>query len=270
MSKSVLISIQPYYVFLIIAKAMGWDIPQEKTVEVRKTIPRDKDWNRKAIVYCSKNKKSFAKIPREYQPLMESFLGKVIAEFVCDEIVSFGFTPYNHGEYMVSGDKEKKRDVLKESCLSFNDMYEYIGEEFGYAWHISAIKIYDKPKELSEFHQPCKNLEEYEGEVYCDCFNCDYGEDSDYGVIACRRTITRPPQSWCYVEEIVSTACCESFDECAGCCHNTNCEYFDDLLRFGDKKAFEENCVGCCCGDGTLCNKNNGGCSNYEIKPIMG
>jgi len=34
--KSVLISIQPYWVFLIIARLMGWNIPQEKTVEVRK------------------------------------------------------------------------------------------------------------------------------------------------------------------------------------------------------------------------------------------
>ncbi len=30
--KVVLISIQPYYVFLIIARAMGWKIDQEKTV----------------------------------------------------------------------------------------------------------------------------------------------------------------------------------------------------------------------------------------------
>ena len=50
MSKSVLISIQPYYVFLIIAKTMGWDIPQEKTIEVRKTVPKDKDWNKKVII----------------------------------------------------------------------------------------------------------------------------------------------------------------------------------------------------------------------------
>ncbi len=37
--KSVLISIQPYWVFLIIARLMGWNIPQEKTVEVRKDYP---------------------------------------------------------------------------------------------------------------------------------------------------------------------------------------------------------------------------------------
>lgn len=29
-------------------------------------------------------------------------------------------------------------------------------------------------------------------------------------------------------------------------------------------------CAGCCCGDGAECNKRNGGCMNYETKPIMG
>lgn len=32
--KSVLISIQTYWVFLITAQLMGWNIPQEKTIEV--------------------------------------------------------------------------------------------------------------------------------------------------------------------------------------------------------------------------------------------
>lgn len=59
-------------------------------------------------------------------------------------------------------------------------------------------------------------------------------------------------------------------NECIGCCHYTECGYFDDSIRLGEEKAFAENCVGCCCGDGTSCNKNNGGCANYETKPIMG
>ena len=39
--KSVMISIKPYWVFLIIAKTMGWAIDKQKTVEVRKTYPQD-------------------------------------------------------------------------------------------------------------------------------------------------------------------------------------------------------------------------------------
>lgn len=84
--KSVLISIQPYWVFLIIAPLIGWNIPQEKTVEVRKNFPKDLDWNKVVHIYCGKNGKSFNRIPKEYQPFMEKFLGKVIGEFVCDRV----------------------------------------------------------------------------------------------------------------------------------------------------------------------------------------
>ena len=84
--KSVLKSIQPYYVYLIIARLMGWDIPQEKTIEVRKDFPKDSAWNKKTLIYCSKNRKSFNRIPKEYQPLMARFLGKVIGQFVCNNI----------------------------------------------------------------------------------------------------------------------------------------------------------------------------------------
>ena len=39
--KAVLMSIQPYWVFLIIARIMGWKIDKEKTIEVRKNFPKD-------------------------------------------------------------------------------------------------------------------------------------------------------------------------------------------------------------------------------------
>ena len=57
--KSVLISIQPYWVFLIIAKTMGWNISEEKTVEVRKNHPQSENWDKVAKIYCSKDKKVF-------------------------------------------------------------------------------------------------------------------------------------------------------------------------------------------------------------------
>ena len=84
--KSVMISIKPYWVFLIIAKTMGWNISKEKTIEVRKNCPQDDEWNKAVKIYCTKDKKSFNFIPKEYQPFMEKFLGKVIGEFVCDRI----------------------------------------------------------------------------------------------------------------------------------------------------------------------------------------
>ena len=74
--KSVMISIKPYWVFLIIAKTMGWAIDKQKTVEVRKTYPQDDEWNKVGKIYCTKDKKSFNHIPKKYQPFMEKFLGK--------------------------------------------------------------------------------------------------------------------------------------------------------------------------------------------------
>ena len=61
---------------------------------------------------------------------------------------------------------------------------------------------------------------------------------------------------------------------CIGCCHDGCCGYFSDENTYlledgGEDKAFEEFCVGCCCGDGLECNRDQG-CSNYETEPIMG
>ena len=163
--KSVLTSIQPYYVFLIIARAMGWKVEQEKTVEVRKNFPKAPDWDKKVIIYCSKNKRSFKRIPKEYQPFMAPLLGKAIGEFVCDEVYRIEHSAY-------------------------------------YSWHISDLKIYDKPKELSELTTPFCPYEVAKCKVgarLCKhyTFKDALGGECDYG-----KRITRPPQSWCYVEAI--------------------------------------------------------------------
>lgn len=49
--RSVMISIKPYWVFLIIAKTMGWAIDKQKTVEVRKTRPQDDEWKKVGKIY---------------------------------------------------------------------------------------------------------------------------------------------------------------------------------------------------------------------------
>lgn len=195
-SKSVLISIQPYYVFLIIAKAMGWNITQEKTIEVRKTIPKDKNWDRKTIIYCSKNKKSFAKIPKEYQSLMEGFLGRVVGEFVCDKIVKYPYETFNDGEhFMPFGELEK-------TCLDGFEIYDYLGVKDGYGWYISNLAIYNKPKELGEFYtDSCINFRT--GECVSPTNECVYQFHNSQGDIEpCITKLKRPPQSWCYIEGV--------------------------------------------------------------------
>lgn len=60
------------------------------------------------------------------------------------------------------------------SCMWFSDMKAYLGDKDGWGWAISELKIYDKPKELSEFSK--------------------YGFEEPV-------PLKRPPQSWMYVED---------------------------------------------------------------------
>ena len=188
--KAVLISIQPYWVFLIIAKAMGWNIEKEKTVEVRKNYPKAEAWDKIAKIYCSKDKKSFDRIPKEYQPLMQPLLGKVIGEFVCDDVAK---VLNNICVFSIEGKSVAENNIIAHnSCLDFVDMKKYLGTKDGYAWHISDLVIYDNPKLLHHFFKPCDGCDKI-GTKRCT------EELTD-----CRaKVITRPPQSWCYVESEV-------------------------------------------------------------------
>ncbi len=205
--KSVLISIQPYWVFLIIARLMGWNIPQEKTVEVRKDYPKASDWDKRVHIYCSKNRKSFNRIPKEYQSLMEKFLGKVVGEFVCDRIDEFHewqLTP--QGKYQEFEETDLKK-FLSESCLSWEEVYAYRKNlpyyKPLYAWYISDLKIYDKPKGLGEFKRPC----DYANDC-CICKRAIYEHSipncftSELIFAGCDNSIMRPPQSWQFVDEL--------------------------------------------------------------------
>lgn len=165
MSKAVLISIRPEWTRLILSG--------QKTVELRKsipelqapfkcyiyqTLPKSGDWNERD--------------------------GHAIGEFVCDAIkqIEIPFPAYW---------REVHKTMLDGSCLSLQQAHNYLGHSSGYGWHISELKIYDKPKELSEFLQ-CHKCEYYSG-----CKEHEYSCDGTYKV-------TRPPQSWMYVEELTA------------------------------------------------------------------
>lgn len=181
--KSVLLSIQPYWVFLIIAKSMGWNINKAKIIEVRKSYPKDENWDKVIKIYCSKDKKSFAKIPKEYQPLMRQYLGKVIGEFVCDKIDEIRVVDTELMRYVTVNDKADMF-ISEETCLSIDALYDYLWHQKGYGFHISGLIIYDKPKELSEFRS-------YNTRAYVD----------ENGYPMPTHEITRPFQSWGYVYE---------------------------------------------------------------------
>ena len=191
MSKAVLFSIKPKYCELI---ASG-----KKTIEVRKTRPKI-DTPFKGYIYCTKgelltrsnnNGKIYVASSRKYQKALErngniTLSGKVIGEFVCDEITGgFWISPFS--DYLQS-----------QSCLSYDEVCDYANGEPIFAWHISNLDIYDKPKDLDEFMTF--------GKSNCDCKNCNdclyMGIDGVCDIKDIFQPLFRPPQSWCYVEEL--------------------------------------------------------------------
>lgn len=138
MSKAVLISIRPEWCEKI--------INGRKTIEVRKTRPK-MDTPFKCYIYKWGN-------------------GKVIGEFVCDEIIS------------IDGAGKIPWDIARPTCLEPAELHQYLGAAVGYGWHISYLVIYDHPRDLWEL----TGLRQ-----------------TKFGLAP--GPITRPPQSWRYVEE---------------------------------------------------------------------
>lgn len=188
MKKSVLISIQPYWGFLIIAEGRGWDLNKyhlhKKTVELRKRFPVDEEWDGSVLLYFSKDSKSLARIPEEYRGEVAKLCGKVVCEFVCDRISDIRF--HNLYGYVGAFDYEDMGLVSPE-------LQEYAKGETVWGLHISELKIYDKPKELSEFKKAGFMTEEEW------LFNLYPNTHCHYEAWAKKFNLDRPPQSWCYI-----------------------------------------------------------------------
>ncbi len=179
--KSVLISIQPKWVEKI---ASG-----KKTIEVRKSKPKI-ETPFKCYIYATKSGDRIVLKNDKVFEISKVITGKVIGEFVCDKI--YNLFPFAMGTGIELLDELVSPEMFcKESCLTEQEICDYIGEKDGYGWHISDLKIYNKPKELSEFKKPCYINEKT-------CYDCQHTWGFDY-VKGCNGKIEKAPQSWCYV-----------------------------------------------------------------------
>lgn len=202
--REVLISIKPKWCELI---ANG-----KKTVEVRKTKPK-LEIPFKVYIYCTlqgsneffqslKNSlgeyEALSKWNRENWGIKK---GKVIGEFICDELTGgFWISPFS--DYL-----------QRQSCLSYDEVCDYANGKPIFAWHISNLVIYKKPRELSEFYtvdneavKQCEHRERVynnpdftNGAWLLGSYVCNKDE-TDWCTKCKTKSITRPPQSWCYVE----------------------------------------------------------------------
>lgn len=216
--KAVMIGIQPKWVEKI---ASG-----EKTIEVRKTRPKI-DTPFKCYIYCTKAKSKAEMLSPmpfvggvELGECLDKYRidGKVIGEFVCNNIIQ-----WNYFEKLIilggiTSTYMPFTDDLKSTCLSYDEFANYGKGKTLYGWRISDLVIYEQPKELSEFWAYNAELNKLfnEGEDCCAWGRCETESgctnDCDTENILncyqcwadwngwCHR-LTRPPESWRYVEE---------------------------------------------------------------------
>lgn len=184
MSKAVLLSIRPKWCQKIVSG--------EKTIEIRKTRPRMAT-PFKCYIYCTlQGMNDFFRaelggdVARWNREKWGSRKGAVVGEFVCDRIdrlVQVGFDGSGEpARYCVSGADglvQPVDGIRGAACLPREELETYLGGHEGYGLHISRVKLYDAPKELSEF----TGL-----------------RDTRFGAESYK--FKRPPQSWCYVEEM--------------------------------------------------------------------
>lgn len=144
----------------------------EKTIEIRKTMPKC-ELPIDVYIYCTKDKKYANLINRG------GFLtGMVVAKFTLNKVEEIRFD-----------DKE----VQRKSCLTEDELFDYlfVNEPYhedmkkGYAWHISNLEIFDRPRELCEF---CGTKQYFIG--------CESGIDKTPRYAQ----LTKAPQNYCYVE----------------------------------------------------------------------
>jgi predicted transcriptional regulator len=198
--KAVLLSIRPEWCNLIIRG--------QKTLEVRKTRPK-LETPFKVYIYCTRTaSKEFNSDDRNWDVSAKVHggwpdkRGHVIAEFTCDRVDTIiHIQSAECFESAKPGIRDERYfykpidDLLQESNLSLQELENYLQGRNGYGWHISDLKIYDKPVRLEDFWaiQPCTHRG--------DCCTC---RRWDAEKLICRGEtfgIERPPQSWYYVED---------------------------------------------------------------------
>lgn len=209
--KALLISIRPQWVEKILNGI--------KKDEIRKGTAIGKAINRlikeqgvaPTFIYCTKQYQGKSHAPTYY------LNGKVVARFnaIAEEIVTVN--RLDTGKVVLYRGHENgitNRKLMEGSCLTFDEMNNYLQGKIGTDIHINDLEIFDKPKEISEFHKAFpqskylrfKTFEQKRafalGGFYEDNKAEFVTKTSEEIINAFEKhySLTKAPQSWCYVE----------------------------------------------------------------------
>ena len=169
--KAILLSIRPEWCNLIIRG--------QKTLEVRRTRPK-LETPFKVYVYCTKARSKIGWLLIVPGKGWKRLDGNIIGEFTCDKIdklVHVG-TMMDINILTLDGWYKPADALLQAACLTEAQAKKYLKGGDGYGWHISDLKVYDRPRPLINFTRLRATKFGYEPV-----------------------DIERPPQSWYYVED---------------------------------------------------------------------
>lgn len=164
----VMISIRKKYNDLILSGKKQW--------EGRKRIPKELSDNRANTMLLGEPIVFFV-----YEPLAGGGCGKVRYKF--ESRGAYRFNPKAQDEY-------EWFKIAKALCVSVDWAKKYYyNSNKSYLIRVENPKIYDKPKELSEFKKSCKER-----------FRCLGCKKNIYCGGNCEGVVERPPQSWQYCQ----------------------------------------------------------------------
>ena len=126
----------------------------------------------KLLLYCTKAKPYLADFKGEYQTysngkeldelfdkgfnlndIMNILNGKIAAEcdFEVEDLRIVDDDPL--GAYWYETKTLSENEVLKKSCLTGDELFDYLGEDNeGYAIHIKNLHIFDKPRDIRNYY----------------------------------------------------------------------------------------------------------------------
>ena len=170
--KSILMSIQPKWCKAIVHDSCYINEDAYGAVDklvVRKTRPKEKDLPIDVYIYCCEPHK------KAYRQTGQS----------C-KTGYYTYPPYNrpYGKVFAKFTLNEVVDIEHKTMLYKKDKVKHAKGKPLYGWKIDNLTIFDKPKELGAFKGYCNKKRNWK---------CN--------------SITRPPQSWQYVQEL------EEYDE---------------------------------------------------------
>ena len=186
----------------------------DMSILVRKKVPKESNLPIKVFIYCIKPRKKYQHIcgclvlnsDQLYRhPTQGIKYGDSIELMACDNYSRDNFLNGKViGYFICHTIKQMAVRDCEKACMSLKEAVDYAKGKPLYGLHISELKIYDKPKELSEF-RAC-NFKSMNDTDVCGNYDCKYYQDSGSYMIppSCAKNgcrVIRPPKNYIYVEE---------------------------------------------------------------------